>query len=179
MPRPYLLILLLLTGACLVSCNKDGIEYKNAFEDSYDTWIAFKSASKNSYTYMVTSGSWTGAGSETRISVREGRVTARHFILRQSKDDGTSDAEILEEWYENEGQIQSHERGAAPITLDEVYRMARSEWLIKRSNTDTYFEAGNEGMISVCGYSDRNCADDCFRGITIASVEKLPATQIP
>ncbi len=178
MMRRYLLILLLLTGNSLVSCNKDGIEYENAYEAGYAKWIAFKT-SGNSYTYTVTSGSWTGWGSETRVSVREGQVIARHYILRQSKNDGTSDSEVLEEWHEHEGQILSHEKGAAPVTLDEVYRLARTEWLAKREDTDSYFETKNDGMISVCGYSDRNCADDCFRGITIASIDRLPDTEGP
>jgi hypothetical protein len=59
------------------------------------------------------------------------------------------------------------------MTLDEIYDRAKSDWLRKRSNAQTYFEANNNGLISSCGYVEEGCQDDCFRGITIASVERL------
>ena len=169
MNKPYQLIILLLISTGLVP-SKDNIEYKSAFEDSFDAWIDFKRASGNTYSYIVTSGSWTGTSSETRISVREGKVVGRNFILRHLASDRVSGYDILEEWYENEAQINTHENGAPPITLDEVYSKARSKWLIKRQNTETYFEANNNGMISTCGYRDRDCADDCFTGINISFI---------
>jgi len=54
-----------------------------------------------------------------------------------------------------------------------VYEKARNNWLIKRSNTETYFEAKNNGIISSCGYVKDGCQDDCFNGITITLVEAL------
>ena len=34
-----------------------------------------------------------------------------------------------------------------------------------------FFEANNKGMISTCGYFPKNCADDCFTGITITEIK--------
>lgn len=76
-------------------------------------------------------------------------------------------------WIEYENEINSHENivAAAPLTLDEVYGKAKNEWLIKRKNVKTYFEANNGGLISTCGFVEDGCMDDCFRGIRIAYIE--------
>jgi hypothetical protein len=55
--------------------------------------------------------------------------------------------------------------------LDEIYEKARSNWLKKRGNAKTYFEAKNDGLISSCGYAEDGCQDDCFNGINITSIE--------
>lgn len=173
MTRNYLVILLVLTGAILVSCTKSDIEYENQFAESYDAWISFKKASGNTYSYVVASGSWTGTGTETRVVVSEGKVVGRTFIMRRSKNDGTPAFDVLEEWHEDAGEINTHSSGAAPVTLDEVYAKARTEWLMKREGAQTYLETENNGMISICGYRKDNCADDCFVGISITSIEEL------
>ena len=59
------------------------------------------------------------------------------------------------------------------LTFDHIYEKARSEWLIKRENAKTYFEANNNGLISSGGYVEEGCQDDCFIGINIAFVEEL------
>jgi len=70
-------------------------------------------------------------------------------------------------------EIGSHKNGAAPLTLSEIYDKAQKEWLIERENTTTYFETENNGMISTCGYVENNCADDCFIGVLINTIEAL------
>ena len=61
--------------------------------------------------------------------------------------------------------------GEAPLTFDQIYEKARTEWLVKRENATTYFEAENNGLISKCGYVDDGCQDDCFIGIQISSIK--------
>lgn len=173
MTRNYLVLFMLLIGTSLVSCSKSDIEYEDQFEESYDAWISFKKASGNTYSYVVASGSWTGTGTETRIVVNEGKVVGRTFIMRRSKNDGTPAFDVIEEWHEDEGEINTHSNGAAPVTLDEVYAKARTEWLIKREGAETYFETKNNGLISTCGYRNLDCADDCFVGISITSIESV------
>lgn len=87
---------------------------------------------------------------------------------------GQESAEILE-WTEEAGELGTHEATSAGslLTLDEVYDEARNDWLKKRSNAKTYFEAKNNGLISSCGYVEDGCQDDCFRGIKIVSIQAL------
>lgn len=154
----------------LCSCKKDTIEYESAFQKSYKEWLNFKNRHDNSYEYTVTWGSWTGVSWQTVLSVKDGSVIKRRYKL-----DFPDDWEPLPEmeWVEEGNEIGFHESGADPITLDEVYYKAENDWLVKRENTSTYFETKNMGMISVCGYRDNGCADDCFVGITISSIKPI------
>lgn len=171
MKSSYLLFAFLLLGGLFIACKKSDIEYNSDFRKSQQSWANFKASSGNSYRYVVASGSWVGTASETTITVRSGKVTQRSYILKGR--DQTNALVVLTEWQEDENSLNSHSGGAASLTLDEVYAKAQSEWLIKRSDATTYFEANNAGMISSCGYVENNCADDCFIGISITSIEKL------
>ncbi|MGK9116630.1 hypothetical protein [Olivibacter jilunii] len=78
-------------------------------------------------------------------------------------------------WSENQANLNNHANtgGALTCTLDQIYEKAKSDWLKKRNNAQTFFEAKNNGIISSCGFVEDNCADDCFRGITITLVEGI------
>ncbi|WP_158861539.1 hypothetical protein [Lunatibacter salilacus] len=79
------------------------------------------------------------------------------------------------EWQEEGETLGSHENsGAAEImTLDEVYAMSASNWLVRGENRQTHFEANNNGMISLSGFVPDNCQDDCFMGIRIVAIAAL------
>ncbi|MBJ7880701.1 hypothetical protein [Gelidibacter salicanalis] len=168
------IITLLLISSFIFSCSSDDdLNYQSDFEKSQNVWLDFKESSDNSYKYTVGSGSWAGSYKETTISVSNGVIIERYF--KYTITDGLSEDIPKEEleWTENENEIGIHQNGAEPITLDEVYEKAQQDWLIKRNNTQTYFETENNGIISTCGYRDKNCVDDCFIGINIKSIETL------
>ncbi|MBA6153817.1 hypothetical protein [Gelidibacter maritimus] len=79
------------------------------------------------------------------------------------------------EWTENENELNSHESSIAAdaLTLDQIYNKAETDWLIKRKNSTSYFESKNNGLISTCGYVEKDCMDDCLVGITIKSINVL------
>ena len=156
----------------IASCKKDSIAHASDYNASYTAWLQFKDSSHNSYRYKVVSGSWTGTSSETIISVRDGKVVGRSFKYTVRLWNSTTTT-TMEEWVENEVQLNTHEKGAGAITLDAVYQQARENWLKKRDDADTYFEARNHGKLSSAGYVPHGCADDCFRGITIALIEAI------
>lgn len=165
----------LLLSIMLISCNKDDLFYENSFDKSYEEWLIFKEASGNSYRYTVIGSTWVGASWETTVTVTEGEVTARSFKMTVSDElqAGTSEEDL--EWTESGDEIDSHTDTPAAkiITLDEVYEKARTEWLTKKDDVKAFFETDNDGMISTCGYIENNCADDCFIGINISSIEQL------
>lgn len=175
--RPSLLLLVLLfMGTLFASCKKDDFRYQGDFENSFQKWQDFKEASDNSYRYRVSGGSWVGTGWETIITVSKGKVVQRYYKLSFPAGwTGTIPDNTETEWTENETEINSHEHAGAAgaVTLDQVYEEARNNWLKKRSNAETYFEAKNNGIISSCGYVVDGCQDDCFNGITITFVEAL------
>lgn len=166
------LFLVLLTGILFTSCKKDNIAYKSDFNKSSDAWINFKASSGNSYRYGISSSSWTGYSTATTVTIKNGKVVQRSFVAK-AINRTTNQTVVVQEWSEAENQLGSHE-GVAPLwTLDDIYKEAKDNWLRKRSNTDTYFEAKNNGMISSCGFVDKNCQDDCFQGIHINFIEKM------
>jgi hypothetical protein len=103
-----------------------------------------------------------------------GRVIQRQYKFTPAPGNPTAIPPGNLEWTEDETQINTHpESGAADaFTLDQVYEKAKTEWLLKRKGATTYFEAKNNGLISSCGYVPDGCQDDCFIGITIASISR-------
>ncbi|MFV0564271.1 MAG: hypothetical protein ACK5NB_00405 [Flavobacteriaceae bacterium] len=167
--RIYAIALFCLVG--LVSaCDSDDDNTSNAYETSKQVWLNFKAENSNTYQYTATESSWAGYGWETTLTVENGIVTERHFKYTQTPLDHNLSEEELE-WTETDDQIGSHENGAQPLTLDEIYTLAEENWLTERENATIYFETENNGMISICGYVESNCADDCFIGIKIKSIE--------
>lgn len=174
MKSKFYIIAISLIGCLLTSCDKDGLEYQNDFEKSQKAWANFKESTDNSYKYKVVGGSWVGYAWETGITVVKGKITQRHF--KYTTTNGLSDDVPVSEleWTEVGNEIGIHKFAVAlPLTLDEIYDKAEQEWLIKRKDTKTYFETENNGLISTCGFVENGCADDCFIGIHIKSIERL------
>ncbi|MBB6270980.1 uncharacterized protein YxeA [Pedobacter cryoconitis] len=175
MKRNNLLLLLLLitTVTFIVSCKKDDIDHKNDYDKSHQSWMSFKQSSNNSYSYKTSTGSWTGTSTETLITVKDGKVTNRSYVYKVPDKTPGGTGIVKDEWSEDQSTLNTHTAGAPTLTLDEVYQKAKTEWLLKRKDTEVFFEANNNGMISSCGYRDNNCQDDCFNGINIVSIVKL------
>lgn len=172
------LLFAVLVGAALSGCKKSDLAYKSDFEKSYDRWTTFKANSNNSYSYTVAGGSWVGIGWETTLTIENGIVVKREFTYNLPTDWEDWQPPMPEgkkHWEETGTELGSHSDtpAAAPLTLEEVYAKAKNDWLKKRKDVTTYFEAGNNGMISSAGYIPDGCQDDCFVGITITSIEKL------
>lgn len=163
---PFILLL-----SCCFATSCESVEFEDEYQQSYNIWLGFKKSSANSYMYVVKGASWSGVAWETTITVSDGTVIKREFNYVRFNPE----FENLEGWIEDKDNIGSHQNtsAAAPLTLDEVYKKSKNEWLSKRKGFTTYFETENNGMISLCGYVEDNCADDCFIGISISSIAKL------
>lgn len=157
--------ILILTASCKQESNS------SEFEKSYNAWLKFKAESQNSYNYSVTTGSFTGFRTETIIYVQNGKVVKRSF--KATTQHAGPPIVVQEEWTEEEAGLNIHQRGAATLTLEEVYAEVRNNWLKKRDKATTYFENKHNGMISLAGYEEDGCQDDCFRGIMIGFIAKI------
>jgi hypothetical protein len=164
-------IVLLLIVTLFGACKKD-VEYASELSRSKEVYIAFKSSVDNNYQYVVTTNSWTGYSSATTLVIKDGKVAGRSYVAKQMADTGFAQV-VVKEWTEDAGSLGTHTDGAALQNLDDVYEQAKKEWLKKRTDAYVYFEAKNSGMISTAGFSEKNCADDCFQGIEISSITKL------
>lgn len=159
----------LVTLLTVTSCKKG--PYASEFEESYKAWIKFKAESQNSYNYSVMTGSLSGVTTQTIIYVQNGKVVKRYY--KATTEHAGPPVVVQEEWTEEGSSLNTHQTGAPTKTLDQVYAEAESNWLKKRDNAQTYFETKNDGMISLAGYVEDGCQDDCFRGITIGFIVKI------
>jgi major membrane immunogen (membrane-anchored lipoprotein) len=175
MKRKIFLCVLLLTGYLFSSCDSEDFKYEDDFNKSHKVWLNFKSQSNNSYKYTVKGGTWVGASWETTITVKGGKIVERHFEYTHIAEELTPVEDKEMEWTEGEDEINTHKETHAWIamTLDDIYAKAKEDWLKERKDANILFETKNDGMISLCGYTPGNCADDCFRGISIKQIEAL------
>ena len=163
-------LLLICVVILIASCRKDKkMEFSSEYKRSHDAWLDFKSKSANKYQYTVNQSSVFNFGANTTITVVNGKITERKFSSYKS-DGGTGQIVITSEWTEDANSIGSHTRGAAAVTMDEVYAKAKNEWLKKRENVKVYFESKNNGMLSTAGFVPDGCMDDCFEGIHVTSI---------
>jgi len=173
MKNKIYLIAIVFISVLISSCESDEISHQDDFQKSSEALQNFKKATNDSYKYIVTSQSWIGIAWETTITVSNGKIVERHFKYTKTEGGSNIPQEELE-WTENESEIGNHKNNGAPaLTLDEIYVKAQQEWLLKRDNTETYFEAKNNGLLSTCGYIEKGCQDDCFVGIHIKSIEPI------
>jgi hypothetical protein len=161
----FITIILLTAG-----CAKDNL--RSDLDESREVWLKFKKSTNNSYFYTVSSSSWVGISQHTTIFISNGVVSGRSY--KRYETDGGSPPELTELWTEDSASLNTHERGFTGITLDEIYAKARNEWLkADKNENDIFLEVKNQRMISSCGYVPKNCADDCFRGISILEISPL------
>jgi len=154
------------------SCKKERFYSSDAFHRSYKTWLDFKAASNNSYTYTQTWSSWTGFSSSMVVQVNNGKVTGRTYKSMGPDEQDRTKIKLYAEWTETNETLNTHKGYDASLTLDEIYDKAKHVWLrMDEDENLIFFEANNKGMISTCGYFPKNCADDCFTGVTITEIK--------
>jgi hypothetical protein len=160
----------------LISCGKDEsvmTELKGesglSYNESFSKWTDMKKKNGNSYIYQTTIVSWFGYGSITELKIENGVVASRSY--QQFKTDGTNgQREIIDSYSETKVELGSHEKGATPFTIDELYDSCASEYLIVDQDKNTlYFEAESDGLMTLCGFVPDGCMDDCFSGVRINS----------
>jgi len=177
--RPFLLILIVI----IISCKKDNNgnlsvltalkgESGLSYNESFSKWNELKKINGNSYIYQTTFVSWAGFGNITELKVEEGIVTSR--VYQEFKTNETNgQREISDTYAETKTNLGSHEKGATPLTIDDLYNSCAREYLVvDEKNNTLYFETDKiNGLVTLCGFVPKGCMDDCFRGIKINSFD--------
>jgi hypothetical protein len=144
---------------------KSGLSYS----ESIEKWNDLKIKNGNSYIYQTTFTSWTGLGSITELKVIDGIVICR--IYQKFKTSETNGSlEIIDSYTEIKTNLGSHEKGAKPLTIDDLYNSCASNYLeVDKENNTIYFETETDGLMTLCGFVPDGCMDDCYFGVRINS----------
>ncbi|WMJ71727.1 hypothetical protein RCC89_00865 [Cytophagaceae bacterium ABcell3] len=147
---------------------ESGTPYSDCIEKLND----LKSKNGNSYIYQTTFTSWSGYGSVTELKIKDGKVVSRvyqEFITNESHE-----REIVDSYTETKSNLGSREKGAKPLTIDDLYHLCTSEYLtVDEEDNSVTFETELDGLMTLCGFSPVGCVDDCFRGIRISALKWL------
>lgn len=148
------------------------------YKSSLSAWNTLKETHGNSYTYTITSGSVFGFGSNTTITVVDGTVTSRmsegYSIYDGDTYVGYENRVILESYTENTETLNSHDSGAAAVTIDALYDTCLSDYLSVDADSNTItFSVDDANIIKACLYVPDGCQDDCAFGIQISSFQWL------
>ena len=158
----------------LAGCS--GVVKQSELSSSLETWNALKTQNGDSYHYETSFASWAGFGNKTTLTVQNGEVTARAYEAYRLEGEGQ--ATITESYTEEGTTLGTHEAGAAPRTVDELYGVCRAEVLTQSAlANDFYLTFRADGVLETCEYAPKNCADDCSRGVNVTELEFLPAAE--
>lgn len=171
------LILVLSVSSCgreTIPIQEDPAEDETTiYEHSWKAWLDLKEENGDAYTYTATETSWTGAGSRTTIEVRNGELISKKYEAYVISDE-TGEKTITETFEETGSAVGKDERGARPLTVDQLYELCLSQYIAVDEEENTiYFETFDNGIVSVCGYVPKDCVDDCFQGFTLSDFSWL------
>lgn len=157
-------------------------DFEVSFKRSQAIWDQLKSSANLDYSYVTEYQSWIGLGQTTRIRVQGDTVKQRSFErwrwYYDYNDQNTYKRETLETWVENGQEVGTHDEGERPKNLDQIYSQCLSEVLSLDPDLNTVeFNVDEKGLIKTCRARNIYCADDCWEGIDIVSLQFRTAGQ--
>ncbi len=142
-------------------------------DESFSKWTEFKEKNGNSYMYQTSRSSWTGSSSKTEFKIINGVVISRRYEAFRPSGTYVERRKVYS-YSETKDDLGTNTRGGKPLTLDELYHSCADEYLIvDKSKNTLYFKTNQDGLMTLCGFVPRTCADDCFRGVRIDSIRRL------
>lgn len=149
-------------------------------------WKEFQKRHQDSYSYKKSRSSMTGAGWETTIVVREGKVVERRFRQWAGRmpiapvAPGQEPPQPKERtWVETGEQIGSHKEGAPPQTLDQLY--AEAQTVLARDLKPfekRHLRFDNAGLLNSCFIVDTRIMDDApIQGVSIRDIAPIKAPE--
>lgn len=143
------------------------------YSESRSLWLEMKEDNGDSYEYTIGVLSWTGHGNNTVITIEEGKVIGRiyqEYFMDPDNGDKTDGFGYSETGVD----VGSNEKGAKPLTMDDLYGICLAEYLVADpENNRVYFNTDELGLMVTCGFVPNGCADDCFQGISLSNFKWL------
>jgi hypothetical protein len=165
------LIALVVAGALSAGVGCEGgpksIE-KDQLSRSRQSWEGIKARPTTHYRYTDRNSSFTGSTWDITTEVLNDQVTERSWVIKDRN------GAVLDSWTETGAAIGSHTGVGPVLTIDGVYDGCESEVLSKDPATNLItLTFRDDGVLAVCTYFPKNCADDCAVGYHISTLELL------
>ncbi|WP_053404941.1 hypothetical protein [Persicobacter sp. CCB-QB2] len=165
------LSLLILALFCFTACSEEPSPSITAdLLESREAWGNFKKEHANTYSFTSTTSSFTSLQTASTLIVSNGVVIRKDYYAQYRDDNGDL---VEERFQETGGDIGLSPKGIRPMTMDEIYDLAETEWLKPEVPAEVFFEVDHLGILSKAGYQAEGCIDDCFKGITIEKITAL------
>jgi hypothetical protein len=142
---------------------------RSTLQQSRTKWEEVKKTYNNSYTFSLEEGSYTGHGSVTTITVRNGVVVQRMY-QDWFKDNPDFTPTIF---VERGDEINTRPEGERARNLDDIYKECE-EWISKDPLTNHLdLHLDRKGLLYMCGHYPMGCMDDCFIGVNVRSIMRM------
>jgi hypothetical protein len=151
---------------------------------SLDKWSELKEKCGGNYRYFIRTSSFTGAGTETEIAVRNNKVAGRRYrvtgppvLIAPGPNGEQSKSEAPGyKWTEQGESVGKNKEGAPAKTLDQLYAQAK-EVLARElpEHEKRYVRFDKQGLLSSCFAIDTRIADDApTNGVIISEIMLEP-----
>ena len=177
------LVLLIITSSLYYNCDGNHASQAKSlynFKISLDSWKNLKESNNDSYSYTVSSRSVFGSGTNTTITVLDGKVTSRVYESYTLYNENTGhylgfdNRIILEAFSEEKTTLGTHTSGAPALTIDELYNTCLNDYLsVDAQDNHITFNYDSNNIIENCYYVPDGCMDDCAVGVSLSNFEWL------
>lgn len=146
------------------------------FNTSAAAWNEAREASGNSYTYVVTTSSFSGFSTKTTLVITNDVVTERHYEERNIPEGSPNGVAEITATYDEVGveNVGDDERGADPLLMEDLYVDCAESVAVNTDDNNIFFETFDGettlGVVKLCGFVPKNCLDDCFQGFSLESL---------
>lgn len=165
----------LVTLTCLIlvfiSCSKNNYlvstkdDKFDTLNSSYERWKKIKNKNNNTYSYSTEFISWVGFGSKSTFFIED------DIVVKKVYESWNDTRNITSNFIEKRDDIGKNIKGAKPKTIDELYNICKLEVLSKNIEYNYIYLSYDKNIIlKVCTYSNKNCADDCSKGVRISDI---------
>lgn len=141
------------------------------YASSLSSWLQLKKKHHGSYEYFIEFISYTGYSSTTKIVVQNDEVVSRSFYEVDPTNTSEPKGNQPPKYTEDISTLNTHEEGSPGVTIDSLYRNCSEQYLSADTQENTItFQVDELGIMKVCGYTPKNCMDDCFQGISLGKI---------
>jgi len=131
------------------------------------TWASAKPSCAD-YHYAAQSSSVFGSRSTTTIEISGGQPVRRSFVGSGYGSSGT-DAAPAETWDESSAaEVGTHTDGAPALTVEQLFASCESSLSQDPTQNTLTLVVGTDGVPTACGYTPKNCVDDCYNGFRLS-----------